>query len=134
MTQTGDKLHPTYPLESQSFQVRHTPPPEKGARDASSAGRRLEPRSRQALQPSTATEECGYSVRLKPDECSRVRVEQRTDLFSHRFEHGSGFCPAGDEGRHPPQRSLLLRDPAQLFPRLGAFHGGRDEFGKPRNL
>ena len=53
---------------------------------------------------------------------------------SHRFEHGSGLCPAGDEGRHPPQRSLLLRDPAQLFPRLGAFHSGRDEFGKPRYL
>jgi hypothetical protein len=56
------------------------------------------------------------------------------DLLSDRFEHGSGLYPAGDEGRHPPQRSLLLCDAAQFFSRFGAFHGSRDEFGEPRYL
>ena len=69
---------------------------------------------------------------VEPDRYRGIRMEQRTDLLSHRFEHGSGLCPAGD-GVATRRNAASLRDPAQLF-RTRRFPQRSRRVREPRNL
>ena len=62
-------------------------------------------------------------VRLEPHNRRGVCAEQRADLLRHRGEHDIRPRPARDQRRHPPQRGLLVGDPAELGVQLGVVQG-----------
>ena len=82
------------------------------------------------------------AVRLVAAHLDQRQVEHAGDLARHRGEHVGRRRALGDERRHPAQRRLLVRQPAEVLARLGVGDRGRDQrrevceamldaFGKP---
>ena len=64
---------------------------------------------------------------LVADRRGGVRLEQPPDLLGHGGEQLGCRDALRDERRHPPQRSLLVREPGELVLPGGGREGGGDE-------
>ena len=74
--------------------------------------------------------ESHHALRIVPADSRQVGAQQPAGFGGDRGVHLLGRRAAGDQGRHPPQRGLLIRVAAQVDAGLGVGDRGADQLGE----